>query len=247
MATYAIGDIHGHRAALDALLAELLPLLTAAEELVFLGDYLDRGPDTKGVLDRLVAVERETHARVTFLLGNHEQWFLETLREPTKTSWLLGMEGLSTIESYSPSLADELGASLRALGPRLLTREATFTLEPFFAIFPREHARFLETRLVPFHRTPDVICVHGGLAARPPEHEDARTLVWGPPSFPTSYEGTELVVYGHHADPIIEDGHPRPRVVATATGGASFGIDTIAHGALTAMRFPDRAVISVGA
>jgi serine/threonine protein phosphatase 1 len=240
VATYAIGDIHGERAALDDLLTQILPLLRETDELVFLGDYLDRGPDTKGVLDRLVTLD--ARARTTFLLGNHEEWFLEALREHGGTSWLLGMEGLTTVASYAPSVADSLRAELRALGPRLLTKEATLSLDAFFERVPAAHLDFLATRLVPFHRTADVLCVHGGLAAKPPEEEAVRTLVWGPPSFPGSYDGAALVVYGHHADPVLEGGRPRPRVLAARQGGASFGIDTIAHGALTAMRFPDRVI-----
>ncbi len=240
MATYAIGDIHGQRAALDDLLARIQPLLRAGDDLVFLGDYLDRGPDTKGVLDRLIALD--TPARTTFLLGNHEEWFLETLRDRRSTSWLVGMEGLTTVASYSKEAAEKLLAALRAGGPKILRGEATVPFELFFDIFPAAHAEFLTKRLVPFTRTEDVLCVHGGVGATPPEREETRTLVWGPGGFPRTYEGSDIVVYGHHADPLVEDGCVRPREIPTAAGGRTFGIDTIAHGVLTAMRFPDRAV-----
>ena len=66
--TLAIGDVHGCLTALDTLLGfvELRP----TDQLIFLGDYVDRGPDSKGVLDRLIELRR-LH-EVVFLRGNHE-------------------------------------------------------------------------------------------------------------------------------------------------------------------------------
>ena len=51
MATVAIGDIHGHLSALEDLLAEVLPTLSRSDVLVFLGDYIDKGPDVRGCAD----------------------------------------------------------------------------------------------------------------------------------------------------------------------------------------------------
>ncbi len=70
---YAIGDIHGEREMLEELL-DRLPL-EPDDRLVFIGDYIDRGPDSKGVVDLLVEVARERAC--TFLLGNHESMFLD--------------------------------------------------------------------------------------------------------------------------------------------------------------------------
>ena len=64
------------------------------------------------------------------------------------------------------------------------------------------------------------------------------SLVWGARDFPEAYRGTEVVVYGHHNNAHIDaNGWPQPRVHRSTVG-----IDTIAHGVLTAMRFPDRRV-----
>ena len=65
---YAIGDIHGRLDKLDALLA-MLPL-QPGDRLVFLGDYVDRGPDSRGVVARLIEVADAYPCE--FLLGNHE-------------------------------------------------------------------------------------------------------------------------------------------------------------------------------
>ena len=73
--TIAIGDIHGCLAAFDALLAAIEP--TQQDILVPVGDYIDRGPDSKGVIDRLIELKEKT---VLFpLMGNHEEMMLGVL------------------------------------------------------------------------------------------------------------------------------------------------------------------------
>jgi serine/threonine protein phosphatase 1 len=72
MATFAVGDIHGNSAALHDLLAQLRGELTASDVLVFLGDYIDRGSDSKGCVDALIALPDVVPAEVVFLAGNHE-------------------------------------------------------------------------------------------------------------------------------------------------------------------------------
>jgi len=101
---------------------------------------------------------------------------------------------------------------------------------------PADHLRFFQ-QLELFHRTPDVICVHAGidLAGRLVS-EDPNIFTWGTGGFPDEYCGEESVVYGHWNDTgEDEDGLPRPCVRQNRT----YGIDTIAKGVLTAMRFPD--------
>ena len=72
---YAVGDIHGESAKLDALLASLP--LEEGDRFVFVGDYVDRGPDSRGVVDRLVDLAKRHPC--TFLCGNHESMFLDFL------------------------------------------------------------------------------------------------------------------------------------------------------------------------
>ena len=64
--TFAIGDIHGERAALDQLLT-LLPPLTADDTLVFIGDYVDRGADAAGVIDLVRELQRELPAKLSLI------------------------------------------------------------------------------------------------------------------------------------------------------------------------------------
>jgi len=78
--TFAIGDIHGESAHLKRVL-EQLPTLDADDTLVFLGDYLNRGPRSKDVIEQLIAMPEATPAKVVCLRGNHEDAWLRVKRE----------------------------------------------------------------------------------------------------------------------------------------------------------------------
>lgn len=138
---FAIGDIHGCAAKLDLLLNRL-PFDRNHDTLVFLGDYLDRGPDVKGVLDRLCQL-RADGVHLVPLMGNHEYLLLEYHRSGDQAllPYLrrLGLE--NTLESYG-------GASLSALA----------SLE----FMPKEHRDFLAA-LQPYWETEEYIFVHAGL------------------------------------------------------------------------------------
>ena len=95
MGLIAIGDIHGCPLTLDALLRELDP--TPEDHLVFIGDYIDRGPDSKGVIDRLILLKEEFHC--TFLRGNHEELMLNFLDHGDYDLWA-GNGGILTQQSY---------------------------------------------------------------------------------------------------------------------------------------------------
>jgi serine/threonine protein phosphatase 1 len=96
----AIGDIHGCSAALDALLSVVAPTLD--DVVVTLGDYVDRGPDSKGVLDRLLKIEQS--AQLVPLIGNHDEMMLEA-RDGRGWDWQTG-HGEATIASYGGTLDD---------------------------------------------------------------------------------------------------------------------------------------------
>src|SRR5262249_41055054 len=114
MATIAIGDVHGRRDALEDLLTRLQGELRADDTVVFLGDYIDRGPDSKGCIDRILRFRAENRARVVTLLGNHEDGLLRTFADPCRYSWLTIMQGLATVASYSEGAADALSRAIAA-------------------------------------------------------------------------------------------------------------------------------------
>ncbi len=239
MATLAIGDIHGNIRALDDLLARITPEVGAADTVVFLGDYIDRGPDSKACIERILDFRRTAKARVVTLLGNHEQWLLQTYRDYTRHSWVLGMEGLATIQSYSRDAATTLAEELGRLGARVVLERASLPYQAFFDHVPPEHVAFFLSLTI-FCRTPDAVCVHGGLDPDTgrAEEQTAEDLIWGTDSFPALYRGRDSIVYGHANNPVMDDtGWPHPRIV-----GNTYGLDTSGAGVLTALRLPDGAV-----
>jgi serine/threonine protein phosphatase 1 len=239
MSTVAIGDLHGYLEPLQEMLEQIGPVLTEADTVVFLGDYIDRGPQSKQCIEALLAFRKQTAATVVCLLGNHEEWLLETLRDYRRHSWLLAMEVWPTIDSYSAAAGAVLRAARDAAGRDLFSPGLALPYDAFFDIVPRRHLSFFK-KLSLFHRTTDCVCTHGGLDPRvPPDQPQRRhALVWGASSFPDAYTGSEIVVYGHWNNADVDDtGWPQPRIV-----GHTIGIDTIGHGVLTAIRLPDRRV-----
>ena len=95
MALYAIGDIHGCAKTLNALLDRIAP--SEDDHLVFVGDYIDRGPDSKGAIDRLIQLKDE--CKCTFLRGNHEAMMLDFLNFNELGLWRIN-GGQATLDSY---------------------------------------------------------------------------------------------------------------------------------------------------
>lgn len=110
--TIAIGDVHGCAPALIALLDLIRP--RPEDTIVTLGDYVNRGPDSRGVLDRLIALEGE--CTLIPILGNHDQVLLAALAgEPRALSELLDMGGKATLASYGAGRITE--ADLERISP----------------------------------------------------------------------------------------------------------------------------------
>ena len=240
MATVAIGDIHGNIAALEDLLETVVPELAEDDTLVFLGDYVDRGADTKACVEEILRLEREASFCVVALLGNHEEWMLATMHDYARHSWLFNIEAFDTIASYSPEAAERLRKEMENAGDAMLTERIRLPYNLFFDALPQTHVEFFENlKLV--YRSEDVLCVHGGLSpdVESLEAQNPRDITWGCDGFPERYHGEQAVVYGHknHHD-VDESGWPMPHILDNGT----FGIDTISSGVLTAVRFPDRRV-----
>ncbi len=92
----AIGDIHGCSIALKAMLTAIDP--QPSDTIVALGDYIDRGPDTRGVLELLIDLQQRTN--LIPLLGNHEEMMLQVMRGEQPYQEWLRFGGLETLESY---------------------------------------------------------------------------------------------------------------------------------------------------
>jgi serine/threonine protein phosphatase 1 len=109
--TYVIGDIHGCLGPLEQLLAKIAP--RPEDEIVFVGDYIDRGPQSKEVVDRLLTLPH----RCVFLLGNHERMLLDFLAGEDEEIYLEN-GGRTTLASYGGD-ADKIPASHLAFFHRL--------------------------------------------------------------------------------------------------------------------------------
>lgn len=196
---FAIGDIHGCADQLRRLL-ERLPFDAGRDTLVFLGDYLDRGPDVKGVLDQLCRLRAED-VHLQALMGNHEYLLLEYHRsqDAVLLPYLrrLGME--KTLESYG-------GASLAELGA--------------LTYMPAEHRDFLAS-LLPYWETDEYIFVHAGLRfGHPLNEQDISDLCEvREPFLSDDRDYGKRIIFGH--TPFVT-----PLVTATKIGidtGAAYG------------------------
>jgi serine/threonine protein phosphatase 1 len=170
--TLAIGDVHGHIRALLAL-AELVPF-REDDKLVFLGDYVDRGPDSKGVIQWLI--ERHKQGNTIALLGNHDQMMLEAPHDSMMLDMWVRCGGDATLRSYrvdKPITFDDL---------------------------PDEHFEFLRSTCQLFHETESHIFVHAGVNPdRPLEQQDEDTLLWKKLRVARPHMSGKTVVCGHTA------------------------------------------------
>lgn len=226
MTLYGIGDVHGERALLEALLDAIrrdIADRAAADRVavVFLGDYVDRGPDSRGVLDILLR-RPMGDADHRFLLGNHEQAMLDFLRDPEGGAGWLGYGGLMTADSYGVRAAPPMDAAGRAAFRDALA-----------AAMPSGHKAFLEgleTAVV----YGDYAFVHAGVRpGRRLADQSSEDLLWIREPF-LDWKGPfeKRVVHGHTI-------RPAPEVLPNR-----IGIDTGAYatGTLTAVALSGRTV-----
>jgi Calcineurin-like phosphoesterase len=149
----AIGDVHGCLTALDTLLGFVQP--TSDDQLVFLGDYVDRGPDSKGVLNRLIELQR-SH-QVVFLRGNHEIMMLGARNGRDDFRFWFACGGAEAMESYARP-------------------NGIVTLDDI----PGSHWQLLE-RCVDWYETDTHIFVHAGLHPDLPlDQQPTEWLHWQP-------------------------------------------------------------------
>jgi len=240
VSSIAIGDIHGNATGLSELLAQLRPELAADDTVVFLGDYIDRGPDSKGCVDAILSFIDDVPARVVCLTGNHEYWFLRSLDDFARHSWLLGMDGFVTIRSYSIEAADAIRNATAEEGEGIFTRDVTLPYHRFFDTLPPRHVEFFRS-LQPYYRNANAIFVHAGFDHRIAlEEHSPHSLFfgWDDSHFPDGYIGDALVLYGHRNNAELDaDGWPHPRRI-----GNTIGLDSSRYGIVTALRVPDKRV-----
>ncbi|MBO6574582.1 MAG: serine/threonine protein phosphatase [Rhodothermales bacterium] len=216
MGLVAVGDIHGCARSLADLLRTLD--LQASDDIIFIGDYIDRGPDSRGVIDQLLDLQQ--HHSCTFLRGNHEALFLGYW-DHGEADVFLHNGGRQTLASYGMEVGD-------------LT-------------IPESHLSFIRrTRL--YRETPEFLFVHAGLrpglsVADNLAMGDEMTYLWershiACPDEDLAWEKT--VVCGHTPVPEVID---RAKLINIDTGCVFR--HRVDYGRLSAVRLPEREYISV--
>ncbi|MFT4115666.1 metallophosphoesterase family protein [Bradyrhizobium sp.] len=209
---YALGDIHGCAdllrdtfAMVDADL-ERNPIDRPVE--VFLGDYIDRGPQSSRTLDLLI--ERSRTRETVCLKGNHEAYFLDVLRDPGKVNDWRQFGGLQTLMSYG-------------INPPLnpTAAERTDLVSTLLGLMPSSHLPFLRG-LKPSFTCGDFYFVHAGVRPGIPLKEQQESdLLWIRSEFLESNENFgKFIVHGHTP---VETPDIRPNRINIDTGAYATG------------------------
>jgi serine/threonine protein phosphatase 1 len=173
MRLLAIGDIHGCLTALNTLLDLVAP--QPNDQIVTLGDYVDRGPDSRGVLDRLTSLH--DGGRLISLRGNHDVMMLDMRRTGVDPLWL-SYGGNTTLHSYG--IADD------------------FKLKEVLAKIPPRHGKFLEEDCLPYYETEEHIFVHANLYPDVPlEEQPDYMLYWAKLVEPCAHVSGKTMICGH--------------------------------------------------
>jgi serine/threonine protein phosphatase 1 len=194
----AIGDIHGCSKALDLLLEQVSP--TAEDRIVTLGDYVDRGPDAAGVLDRLIEL-KDSH-RLMPLRGNHEIMLLDAHTGGLWRHTWPSCGGEETLASY-------------AMNP-----DQPVSLDQL----PEEHLKFLEQDLLPWYETDSHLFVHAFAAPESPmDQQPEANLYWRKYINPQPHASGKTWVCGHspqrNGTPAVHEGSVCIDTYAYGVGG----------------------------
>jgi serine/threonine protein phosphatase 1 len=216
---YAIGDIHGRNDLLEMLLRKIdaddAARGGALTQIIFLGDLVDRGDDSAGVIETAMAL-KASGRHVRFLMGNHEEVFVRACRvpDPKMTRFFLRIGGEATVLSYPITKAEYQTLDMEQLATRLAS------------LVPENHLQFIESfedQIV----IGDYVFVHAGIKPGVPLSEQKPSdLRWIREEFVSQRGDLEkVVIYGHT---IYDDVDER---------GSRVGIDTGAYasGKLTAI------------
>lgn len=217
---YAIGDVHGRLDLLDELLSTIeaddVGRGPAQSRIIFLGDLIDRGPNSAQVVDR--AIELAASARdYRFLLGNHEEVFLQALSGDLKAlAFFVRIGGRETILSYGVTEEEYRDSDYPELHALLIKR------------VPASHIAFLNG-FEDLILAGDFAFVHAGVKpGQALADQSARDLRWIRREFLDHRDGFEkVIVHGHT---ISEDVEVRSHRIGLDTGA-------YASGKLTAMGF----------
>lgn len=210
---FVIGDIHGCKKELDTLISRLP--LKKDDTIIFLGDYIDRGRDSKGVIESIIELSKSYN--LVTLKGNHEQMFLDFFdnKNTPEAGAFLYNGGTATLASYS----DNVGKY----------------------DFPKSHIDFLKNLKI-FHETSDYFFVHAGIPDislkqlkenMEPHFEE---MLWLRETFlKSSFDWNKTIIHGH--TPVLNP-TITPKRINVDTG-------CVFEGKLTAIELPENIIYSI--
>lgn len=209
-----IGDIHADAVRLSGLLGKL-----GGRRLIFLGDYIDHGPDARTTIEILLEAATRQPDPI-FLAGNHELGFLAYLSGRLSFLEYAWMGGLPTIRSYIGRAKDNV-------------------LDEVLAAVPQRHRQFLSS-CQPYFETQYLMASHAGINPATPESRDLADLVLGRHLvlFEDGFRTSKLVICGHYLQrsqtPLLHNG-----IICLDTGCGTIG------GPLTALLYPEMTFLQV--
>lgn len=211
---YAIGDVHGQLAELDRVLDLIAADGGTDAQVVFLGDYTDRGPDSYGVLNRIIEGKARGRNWVT-LMGNHDRMFRMFLQSPPQADPYMMVE----LYWLHPRLGGDTTLSSYGLpvSPQMRVKDIH---EAAIATVPQRHVDFLDN-LVLTHHHGNLMFVHAGIRPGVPiADQTEEDLIWIRNTF-HDYKKPHphLIVHGH--TPINKATHYGNRV--NLDSGAGYG------------------------
>jgi serine/threonine protein phosphatase 1 len=189
LAVYAVGDIHGRADLLARVLQKIDADIASATPhrpvQIFLGDYIDRGPSSRAVVDLLI--ERSKDGETVMLKGNHESMLLQTMDNPQLVANWLRIGGLPTLKSYGVSLSGEPDR-----------KKCEEVMAAFASAMPPTHHHFFAD-LKPAFSCGDFFFTHAG--AKPGidlKHQSEEDLMWIRDEFlESAYDFKKFIVHGH--------------------------------------------------
>jgi serine/threonine protein phosphatase 1 len=186
---YAIGDIHGRSDLVDRIAEEILRDLKADPidrcVTVTIGDYIDRGPDSRGVLDRLARNPFPTE--LVALKGNHEDLFETFLRDPSITDDWRRVGGLETLHSYGVAVA-----------PLMMGKNYHEAAEALRLVLPPAHLEFLGSLKTSLIVGKYFLCHAGVRPGVPLNQQSEEDLLWiRAPFLESKADFGKIVVHGH--------------------------------------------------
>lgn len=210
MRIYAIGDLHGRQDLLRKMLERILRDQDRIDDdrrcrIVFLGDYIDRGDNSRQVLQDLMVLAKDLPDGIVALRGNHEEALLAFLRAPARERTWLDYGASQTLAAYGVPQP-----------PRAPSERDLLDLRDALEAAMGAHLDFLRT-LPSHHVSGDVIFAHAGLD---PDDADSLTnedaMLWGHADAPDAWPAPgRLLVHGHHDAPDPVD---RPGRICVDTG-----------------------------